>query len=130
MHRDWRKPWRFTGTSKPDQSWFFKNGLSACEVRPSDDSLIVVPCKIGLDPLALALDTGASHTTIDLTPLLVAGYEMKDAIRNTQIETASGVIDTQVFVIKEFSSLGVTKYNFEVCAYDFQAASPRMSEVR
>ncbi len=31
--------------------------------RLSDDSLIVVPCKIGRDPLALALDTGASHTT-------------------------------------------------------------------
>ncbi len=36
-----------------------------------------------------------------------------------QIETASGVIDTQVFVLKEFSSLGITKRYFEVCAYDF-----------
>ena len=87
--------------------------------RFSDDSLIVVPCKIGRDPLALALDTGASHTTIDLTPLLMAGYEMKDAVRSAQIETASGIIDTQVFLVREFSSLGIIKRDFEVCAYDF-----------
>ncbi len=90
-------------------------------VRPSDDSLIVVPCKIDQDPLALALDTGASHTTIDLTPLLMAGYEMKDAVRSIQIETASGVVDSHVFVVREFSSLGITKRNMEVCAYDFFA---------
>ena len=34
--------------------------------RPTDDSLIVIPCKIEKNLLALALDTGASHTTIDL----------------------------------------------------------------
>jgi Aspartyl protease len=87
--------------------------------RNSDDSLIVIPCKIDNDPLTLALDTGASHTTVDLTPLLMAGYEMKDAIRTEKIETASGVIDTYVFKIKKFSSLDITKYDIEICAYDF-----------
>ncbi len=89
--------------------------------RKSVDSLIVVPCFVGFDKLALALDTGASHTTIDLTPLLIAGYEMKDAIRKEQIETASGVIEAHVFVIKEFSSLDIKRQNIEICAYDFLA---------
>jgi predicted aspartyl protease len=87
--------------------------------RQTDDSLIVIPCKIDNDPLTLALDTGASHTTVDITPLLMAGYEMKDAIRIEKIETASGIIDTYVFRIKEFSSLDITRKNVEVCAYDF-----------
>ncbi len=43
--------------------------------RKSTDSLIVVPCYVGYDKLALALDTGASHTTIDLTPLLLDFFE-------------------------------------------------------
>jgi predicted aspartyl protease len=89
--------------------------------RKSPDSLIVVPCYVGYDKLALALDTGASHTTLDLTPLLIAGYEMKDAIRTEQIETASGVIEAHVFVVKEFSSLDIRRQNIEICAYDFLA---------
>jgi predicted aspartyl protease len=89
--------------------------------RKSVDSLIVVPCFVGFDKVALALDTGASHTTLDLTPLLIAGYEMKDAIRTEPIETASGVIDAHVFVVKEFSSLDIKRQNIEICAYDFLA---------
>ena len=89
--------------------------------RGSEDSLIVVPCRIDNDPLALALDTGASHTTIDLTPMLMAGYEMKDAIRTEQIETASGVLETLVFKVRELASLSIRRENVEVRAYDFFA---------
>ena len=46
---------------------------------------------------------------------------MKDAIRTEQIETASGVIEAHVFVVKEFSSLDIQRKNIEVCAYDFLA---------
>lgn len=81
--------------------------------------MIVVPCYVGFDKLALALDTGASHTTIDLTSLLIAGYEMKDVIRTEQIETASGVIEAHVFMVKEFNSLDIKRQNIEICAYDF-----------
>ena len=89
--------------------------------RPTDDSLIVIPCKIEKNLLALALDTGASHTTIDLTPLFMSEYELKDAIGTQQIETASGVIDAYIFKVKSFTALGTTKKDFTVCAYDFFA---------
>lgn len=38
-----------------------------------------------------------------------------------QLEAASGIIDAYVFVVKEFHSLGVTRKNFKICAYDFFA---------
>ncbi len=89
--------------------------------RPTEDSLIVLPCKIDNNPLALALDTGASHTTVDLTPLFMSGYELNDAIRTEKIETASGIIDAYIFKVQSFSALGTTKTDFIVCAYDFFA---------
>ena len=89
--------------------------------RQSEDSLIVVPCQLDFDYLGLALDTGASHTTIDLTFLLMAGYELKDSVRVEQLETASGVIDVHVFLVRELRSLGITKQEVEVRAYDFLA---------
>ncbi len=39
--------------------------------RASDESLIIVKCQFPNHQVALALDTGASHTTIDLTALLM-----------------------------------------------------------
>ena len=89
--------------------------------RLTHDSLIVIPCAINKNPLSLALDTGASHTTVDLTPLLMAGYELKDAPLTEQIETASGIIEAHLFTVKSFTALGVTKHNITVCAYDFFA---------
>jgi predicted aspartyl protease len=89
--------------------------------RPNADSLVVIPCQIDNDPLALALDTGASQTTTDLNPLLMAGYEIKDALRTVPLETASGIIEASIFAIKSLTILGITKHNIEVCAYDFFA---------
>ena len=89
--------------------------------RLTDESLIVIPCSIGNNPLSLALDTGASHTTIDLTPMLMAGYELSNAIRTEKIETASGIIEAHVFIVDSFTALGVTKNNVVICAYDFFA---------
>ena len=40
---------------------------------PDEDSLIILKGKIANDNLSLALDTGASHTVIDLSTLLLAG---------------------------------------------------------
>ena len=87
--------------------------------RLSAESLIVIPCKLGIDPISLAIDTGASHTTIDITPLLLAGYNLSEAIGMEKIETASNVIDAYVFILTEFTCLGFKKRNFKVCAYDF-----------
>ncbi len=89
--------------------------------RKDKDSLITIPCKIGIDTIALALDTGASHTTFDLTQILILGYRVSDAIRMEQVETGGGIVETYVFVLKQVTCLGITRSNIEISAYDFFA---------
>lgn len=89
--------------------------------RQNDDQLIVIDCKMHSHKILLALDTGASHTTIDLAALIIAGYNIADAIREVEIETASGVIKGYVFMLKKFKAIDIELKNVEVCAYDFFA---------
>ena len=90
-------------------------------VRHTHESLILLKCKLPGHEISLALDTGASFTTIDLTALMVAGYNLSASVRSTKIETASGIIDAYVFLVSEFTALGITRKNIEICAYDFFA---------
>jgi hypothetical protein len=87
--------------------------------RASEESLIIVNCLLEDHNLALALDTGASHTTVDIAALLIAGYDLSQSLRVVQIETASGVIDAYIFKVKKLSAIGILKENIEICAYDF-----------
>jgi predicted aspartyl protease len=80
---------------------------------PDEDSLIIVDCKIRHHNFALAVDTGASHTIVDLTALLLIGFTMNDMIRQTQLETGNGPVDAYVFQVAKFGSLGKVKENFE-----------------
>lgn len=89
--------------------------------RQNDEQLIVIECKMHTHKVLLALDTGATHTTIDLAALIIAGYSISDAVREVQIETASGVINGYVFVLKRFKAIDTELSNVEVCAYDFFA---------
>lgn len=91
--------------------------------RPSAESLILVPVwlpNVGVRT-RLALDTGASHTVIDLTLLLMAGYHLADAHRQVLFETAGGIVEAHVFEVASLTALGVTRTDFEVCSYDFFA---------
>jgi Aspartyl protease len=87
--------------------------------RENDDALIVLPCYFNKDEFAIALDTGASHTTIDLNVLYMEGYTLNDVIGTTQFEGATGAFDTYIFKVKKFTCLGITKHNIEIAAYDF-----------
>ena len=89
--------------------------------RKDKASLITIPCRIGIDTIALALDTGASHTTFDLTQILMLGYSVSDAVRMEQVETGGGIVETYVFVLNQLTCLGITRTNIEVSAYDFFA---------
>jgi hypothetical protein len=83
------------------------------------DSLIILKGQLSDGDISFALDTGASHTVIDLSPLLIAGYEIKDAIGTVPIETAKGVLDAYIFRIDEINVLGITRRNMEICSYDY-----------
>ena len=80
-----------------------------------ESGLIIVSVESdGKYELKMVLDTGATNTTIDSNALYLLGYDLKDSIGTVEIETASGVITTEVFEVGSFSSLGLTKNKFQI----------------
>jgi predicted aspartyl protease len=71
--------------------------------------------------LKMILDTGCSNTTIDINSLYIAGYDFSEIKNTTLIETANGIVETKVFEVGSFSSLGIIRDNFEIQVYDFLA---------
>jgi hypothetical protein len=71
--------------------------------------------------LKMILDSGASGTTIDFTALCMAGYVFGQASQTTQVETANGIIDVNVFEIESLTALEHTVRNIPVQVYDFMA---------
>lgn len=90
--------------------------------REPESGLILVNVEIDKKyELKMILDTGATNTTIDSNALYLLGYDLKDSNGIVEIETANGIIETQVFEIDSFSSLGIEKEKFEIQVYDFIA---------
>ena len=90
--------------------------------REPESGLILVNIEIDDKyELKMILDTGATNTTIDSNALYLIGHDLKDNIGTVEIETANGVIKTEVFEIDKFSSLGLTKNKFQIQVYDFLA---------
>ncbi len=92
--------------------------------REISSNLFLVNIEIdGVYELKMILDTGASHTTIDSNALYLLGYNLADAIGSVAIETANGIIETEVFEVKSFEVFGIKKEKFQVQVYDFLAHS-------
>lgn len=90
--------------------------------REPESGLILVNIEIDNKfELKMILDTGATNTTIDSNALYLLGYDLKDNIGTVEIETANGTIETEVFEIETFTSLGLTKKKFQIQVYDFLA---------
>ena len=88
--------------------------------REPESGLIIVSIEIDDKyELKMVLDTSATNRTIDSNALYLLGYDIKDNIGKVEIETANGIIETEVFEISSFSSLGQTKEKFQVQIYDF-----------
>ena len=83
------------------------------------DSLIDVECRLKDENFRFALDTGASHTVIDLAALMIAGYDLQDSVRTVQLETGNGSVEGYIFKVSTFTALGITRRNMEICSYDF-----------
>jgi hypothetical protein len=88
----------------------------------SDSEVILVNATIqDKFKLRLALDTAATHSTIDSNVLYFSGYELKNSKGEFEIETANGIIIVERYDIEKLESLGIIKTNFEVQVYDFLA---------
>ena len=91
-------------------------------LRDPESGLILVNIEIDTRfELKMVLDTGATHTTIDSNALYLLGYDLQESIGRVEIETANGIIETDVFELESFSSLGQMKKGFQVQVYDFLA---------
>lgn len=86
-----------------------------------EDSLIIIDAKINDYDVRLALDTGASHTVVDLTSLMIAGFQKSDVLENTLLETGKGAVEAEVYLVNAFEALGIVNQNFKTCSYDFLA---------
>ncbi len=67
----------------------------------------------------MILDTGCSNTTIDSNALYISGYEMKDKKGDVEIETANGIVTSEIFEVNQIRTLGISKHNFSIQVYDF-----------
>jgi hypothetical protein len=87
--------------------------------RTDEDSLIKVDFWFGRTKLTFALDSGASHTVIDLSQVLIAGYELKDALGTVELETGKGILEAYIFKVPLLEAIGISRKNVEICSYDF-----------
>jgi hypothetical protein len=91
------------------------------ELPSSEDVIIVIAIIENKYKFRLALDTAATHTTIDSNVLFFSGYELKNSLGEFEIETANGIIVVERYILKQFESLSIIKSQFEVQVYDFIA---------
>lgn len=90
--------------------------------REPESGLIVVAIEIDDKyELKMVLDTGATNTTIDSNARYLLGHDLKDSIGTVQIETTNGIIDTELFELNSFASIGITRKPFQIQVYDFLA---------
>ena len=90
--------------------------------REPENGLIIINIEIDNKyELKMIVDSGATNTTIDSNALYLLGHDLKDSIGTVEIETANGIIETEIFEIDSFTTLGLTKKKFQIQVYDFLA---------
>lgn len=88
----------------------------------TDEDIIIINASIAAKyKFRLALDTAATHTTIDSNVLYFSGYELKNGKGEKEIETSNGIIVVETYNIEVLECLGIIKKDFEVQVYDFLA---------
>ena len=85
----------------------------------SEDSLILVNCKIDDRTVRLIVDTGASHTHIHNDILLMLGYTSDDIKGTVSTSTINGVLQHKVYQIDKLELLNQRKTNMLVSASIF-----------
>lgn len=87
-------------------------------------NLILIPIKvIGIDgesfrDIEVALDTGASTTSIPIYVASALGYSTSDPKSINEIVTGSGVEEAPVIEVKALTAIGQTIENIEVICLD------------
>ena len=91
------------------------------ELATNEDVIIINATLENKFKFRLALDTAATHSTIDSNVLYFSGYELKNTKGEFEVETANGIIIVERYDVVMIECLGIKKLNFEVQVYDFLA---------
>ncbi len=83
------------------------------ELFTEEDVIIVNASLQGKYKFRLALDTAATHTTIDSNVLYFSGYELKNSKGEREVETSNGIIVVEIFDVEQLECLGITKDKFK-----------------
>ena len=89
--------------------------------RQDDESLMLIDFTINRSTVILAFDTGATHTVIDFTALLLMGIAIPKNAETVLLETAKGIIEAQVIKVSECQFCGISRKNFSILTYDYIA---------
>lgn len=93
--------------------------------RSSEDQLIHLPVFWEFGGIRsggfFVLDTGASHTVVDLNSLYLMGYRRNNNVSSVHVMTAGGVVEGQLITLDRLECLGKTINAFTVVGYDFLA---------
>ena len=93
-------------------------------------NFILIPIKvIGIDgnsfrDIEVALDTGATTTSIPIYVASALGYNISNPKRIEEIVTGSGIEKAQIIEIKELTAIGQTMENIEVMCHDLPPEAP------
>ena len=68
--------------------------------------------------LPVALDTGASTTTIPTKVLIDLGYDLSNPKDVKQIITGSGIISAPIITVRQLTAIGETIENIDVLGHD------------
>jgi predicted aspartyl protease len=82
---------------------------------------MLIDFHINISSVLLAFDTGATHTVIDLTALLLMNIAIPKEAEMVLLETAKGIIEAQVIQVDECLFCGIKRKNFNILAYDYIA---------
>lgn len=67
------------------------------------------------------LDTGASDTVLDFNALILSGCETQSLNYQSFIETANGIISSDMVSIDSFEAFGIIKTDYVLQVLDFVA---------
>ena len=93
-------------------------------------NFILIPIKMmGIDgnsfrDIEVALDTGATTTSIPIYVASTLGYNISEAKRIEPVVTGSGVEEVPIIEIKALTAMGQTIENIEVMCHDLPPEAP------
>ena len=85
-----------------------------------EKNAIIVKGRVnGKTTLRFLLDTGATNTSIDSNALALTGIDIRKPIDKVLLETANGIISTNVYLSDSLDGLGISRTVFPVQVLDF-----------